>query len=176
MSIENWVRYFFLDASAIVKLVVKEDGSNNLRGFFNSSELFRTTSVTLSEAYGVIKRKWIHRGRPDKITNKGYFNAMYLLSSYVRNGRIKLTEASFLDANDFIMAEELVKKYPDPKRADEFLIDMVDALQIVSMKKETEMTKESAPVLVTTDNFFEIIATKEGLKVWNCNKKERPPE
>ena len=51
----------FLDASAAVKLVVNEDGSDRLLKSFNPAGSFFITTFCLFEALGVLKRKWIKK-------------------------------------------------------------------------------------------------------------------
>lgn len=167
---KKWVTYFFLDASAIVKLVSNEAGSDNLKRLFNSSALFCTTRLSIAEAYGVLKRKWCNK----QSTDKGYLNRMYLLNSYMGH-RIKFVEGSLETKNDFNEAEELFKKYSKESRNKS--IDLSDALQIVAMKNNffSKMRGESKPVLVTADESLERAAREEGLKVWNCNKTAEPP-
>ena len=168
----HWTRYFFLDASAIVKLLANEVGSENLLKTFNRGELFRSTWLSVAEAYGVLKRKWLKK----EIEDSGYLNRMYLLNSYLRGKRIKLVEGSLDDINDFTEAEDLFKKYSRGSKNES--IDLSDALQLVAMKKEffPSMVGKSALVFVTTDGKLEKAAINEGIKVWNCIHKSDPPD
>jgi hypothetical protein len=70
----------YLDASAAVKLVLDEPGSDSLRQYFNTDGGFRITSLCLGEALGVLKYKWC-RGQ---LSEKDYFDKCYVLLAYVR--------------------------------------------------------------------------------------------
>jgi len=50
--------WYYLDASALVKLVVNEPGVNDVRRYFNTNSGACTTFVSFVEALGVLKRKW----------------------------------------------------------------------------------------------------------------------
>lgn len=53
----RYITYF--DASAAVKLVVPEPGSDNVRAHFNEHARFYMTSLCFAEALGVLKRKML---------------------------------------------------------------------------------------------------------------------
>lgn len=54
----GWVKVHYLDASALVKLVIGEPGSEPLRKFFYQNANFCTTTFCLAEALSVLKGKW----------------------------------------------------------------------------------------------------------------------
>ena len=66
------IKVKYLDAVALVKLVVDEGDCQPLREFYYSHTSFCTTSLCLAEALNVLKRKWI---REKKITIDEYFLA-----------------------------------------------------------------------------------------------------
>jgi len=155
MEYVNTVKFFFLDASVIVKFVIDEPGSKEARELVGKGTL-RTTQYCLYEAYGVIKRKW----KQKKIDDEKYLNAMFLLSSFTRNNMIRSVENSLENIDDFWEAKELVTKYPNK-------IDLSDALQIVSLKKGfySFLGGESQPVLVTEHKELGKVVRELGLKV-----------
>ncbi|MDA2925484.1 hypothetical protein MYX65_12700 [Acidobacteria bacterium AH-259-L09] len=57
----EWVRTHYLDASALVKLVVNEGDCGPIRQFFNSDTNFCATLLCLAEALGTLKRKWTRK-------------------------------------------------------------------------------------------------------------------
>ena len=65
------VRTHYLDASAIVKLFVNEDGSEKLKEYFSKYSSFNTTSLCFAEALSVLKRK----NRKKLLTEEAYFKA-----------------------------------------------------------------------------------------------------
>src|SRR5438874_4492592 len=79
----------FLDASAAVKLVVNEVGSDRLRSTFDSAGSFFITNFCLFEALGVLKRKWI---KEKKITRDEYLERCFLLFNYVKDKHLNIND------------------------------------------------------------------------------------
>src|SRR5258705_13046415 len=77
-----------LDASAAVKLVLQEPGSDNLRPYFQTGRHFLITTLCLAEALGALKRKMLEK----KLSRKEYFDRCYLLIQYVRSHKTQLDE------------------------------------------------------------------------------------
>jgi len=63
------IRTHYLDASAIVKLCVKEDGSETLHAYCGNHSNFRTTALSFGEALGMLKVKHF---RYKTIDEEGY--------------------------------------------------------------------------------------------------------
>ena len=63
----EWVKFHYLDASALIKLVVDEGDCGPFRSFFNSNTNFCTTPLCLAEALGSLKRKWTRRTEKDDL-------------------------------------------------------------------------------------------------------------
>lgn len=160
----DYVRVHYLDASALVKLLVDEPGSSRLKEYFDNPNVFRMTSLCFAEALGVLKAKYLYRG---EITEKGYLHRSYLLEVYLKHGRIKLDEVSLTDPAMFDEVEVIVKKYQ---------IDISDALQIVTLKKGrySKFVEESQSLLITADADLAKAARSEGLKVWDCINEPSP--
>jgi predicted nucleic acid-binding protein len=149
------IKFFLLDASAIVKFVIDEPGSDKVRELPGQGAC-HTTEICLCEAYGVISRKW-KKGRIDDDT---YCRAIEVLSSLRRNSDIRVLDNSFENLDDLHEAKTLFTKYSA-------LIDLVDALQIISLKKGfySLLAGDSQPSLVTADKDLSEVAIIEGLKV-----------
>jgi predicted nucleic acid-binding protein len=154
------IKFRFLDASVIVKLVIEEPGSEMVKGILGEGTC-RTTQYCIYEAYGVIKRKW----EKEEIDNQKYFKAMYLLSAFIRNKQIRIVDVFLEDISDFKEAKRIVEQ--STNKNGKCLIDLSDALQIISMKKGfySLLEGESKPVLITADNDLGEVAKKEGLSV-----------
>jgi predicted nucleic acid-binding protein len=148
------VKFYFFDASILVKLFIDEPGSNEARELLGKGTC-QTTRYCQYEAYGVIKRKW----KKKEIDDEKYFHAIYIMSSFFRDKRIKLVENSLENLDDLREAQRLVAQYPRK-------VDLSDALQIVSMKKGffRLLGGESRPVLATVDEKLAKVAKEEGLK------------
>lgn len=160
------IRTHYLDASAIVMLLIREADSDKIHNYFRQYSNFRTTSLCFAEALGVLKAKrfW----RTPKITQNEYLQACNLLMAYVRNETISIEEVPTNQRSVFEEVEDLVKKYS---------VDLSDAFQIYTLKKGffSPLEGDSAPWLITGDSTLATAAKTEGLKnVWNC-KKEPPP-
>ena len=72
----RYIKASHLDASAAVKLVLQERGSEHLSSYFAKRAGFCITSVCLAEALGVFKRKRLR----DEISEKQYLATCYLCS------------------------------------------------------------------------------------------------
>jgi hypothetical protein len=84
----NSLKPAFLDASAAVKLVLKEHGSDRLLEYFNPTGSFFITSFCLFEGLGVLKRKMLKK----EIVRDHYFKSCFLLLSYVQLRRLRIDE------------------------------------------------------------------------------------
>jgi len=153
-----------LDASAAVKLVLSERGSDHLQAYFSGRAGFHITSLCLAEALGVLKRKLL-RG---EIPEDHYFAKCYFLLAYVRDSRLHIDDIELATFDIFFKAQELAKRYH---------LDLSDSLQLVSVKhgKFKSLVQESKTVLITADRALADAARKEGLRVWNCEEESKPP-
>ena len=68
MHLENFGTFFWLDASALLKLVLAERGSEELRGVFQAAGCVYTTSVCFGEALGALKVKRFYRKGKEAIS------------------------------------------------------------------------------------------------------------
>lgn len=160
---KKYFRANYLDASAVIKILIDEQGSPPVRQYFNGSNCFYMTSLCFAEALGVLKAKHLRK----EITPKGYLNRSYLFTVWLRERRVILDEVSFNDPNIFEEAERIVKKYG---------LDLSDALQLVTLKKGrfSNLGGESRSLLITADNGLAGAARGEGLMVWDCLNEAVP--
>ena len=160
----TYFRASYLDASAIIKVLVEEPDSLNVAQYFKAPHSFYMTSLCFAEALGVLKAKYF---RHQSITEKGYLNRSYLLTVWVRDQRIKLDEVPFTEPEVFGEVEVIVKRYQ---------IDTSDALQIVTIKrgKFSHCAGESQPLLITADRSLAEATRSEGLMVWDCIHEPSP--
>lgn len=157
----SYVTYF--DASAAVKLVVKEPGFENVREHFHRHRPYHCmTSLCFAEALGVLKRK-MERG---KITREQYSFGCYQMISQFKGHH--LDDTLDVPQETFMQAEALTRKYN---------VDLSDALQIITVKhgRFNKAADESKTVLATADARLATAAEQEGLRVWNVEKTEGPP-
>ena len=159
----EWVKMHYLDASALVKLVIDEGDCGPLRKYFNSTTNFCSTPLCLSEALGVLKRKWKRK----EITIDEYFGATRTLIIDTWGKRIELDDVG-LDPSVHSETEELARQHS---------LDLSDALQLVTLfnGRYSVLSQGSASVLITADKDLAVAADSEGVRVWNCRTSEVPP-
>ena len=160
----TYIRANYLDASAIIKVLVEEPDSSLVVEYFKGPHLFYMTSLCFAEALGVLKAKYFHH---NQITEKGYLNRSYRLTGWVRDRRVKLDEVPLTEPKVFEEVEAIVKKYH---------IDTSDALQIVTIKNGnfSNFSGESQSLLITADGDLAKAARNEGLIVWDCVREPSP--
>jgi PIN domain nuclease of toxin-antitoxin system len=100
------MRPYFLDASAITKLVIQEKGSQEVRDLCRTSSVIRTTWLSLAETYGIIKLRW-HR---EKWQKSVYFRKLFDLQKKIQR-RIKLDGALNLKDEDFRDVKRVLNQY-----------------------------------------------------------------
>ncbi len=159
MSNLTYGTIYFLDASALVKLVLLEEGSGVLKSFVERAGPFYTTSLCFGEALGVIKSRRFRR-HPE-IDQAAYIRATHYLRSQLVSGIFKIQEADLIDNAVFFQAADLSDKYG---------IDLSDALQILTVARSHTV----GATLITADEGLARAARAEGHTVWDC-QRESPP-
>lgn len=152
------IRTHYLDASAIVKLLVREEGSEKLESYSHEHINFRTTALCVGEALGVLKVKHFYRKELDR---EAYFCATEILAGWIsKTGGLEIEEANLADRDVFHEIEHVCKKYS---------LDLSDGLQILTLKKGffSSLTRDSAPILITADDKLAEAAKSEGGRVWH---------
>jgi predicted nucleic acid-binding protein len=153
----DWVKTRYLDASALVKLVIDEGDHEPVRTFFLSNSHFCATSICLAEALGVIKGKWTH----DRISDETYFSATRELVINSWGGKIEINNIDLFSPAGLAPVEELGRKHQ---------LDLSDALQIhtILRGRYSHLGPNSASVLITADKKLAQAAEAEGIRAWNC--------
>lgn len=152
-------KFHYLDANCLVKLVVVEAGSKELRGHCERRGIIcATTSFCFYEALGVLKAKWVNQKRPDHIQEETYLAACEELCALVENGQIQLEEVAIHNRLSFNESEKITKKYK---------IDLSDSFQLVSIRKGmlAQLKTPIVPALISEDGGVYKAAIEEGLKV-----------
>ena len=170
----KFIRIHYLDASAIVKLVLNEQGSAELRQYFGKESNFTATSLCFAEALGVLKVK---RFNQKSMTDEEYFSGCDELMAYVAYGNIKIEDIEIKDRSVFDEVEKLTRKHNQGKSKSK-TIDISDVFQIVSVKHNYFSqfpNTDSKPIFITGDKPLANAARSEGLRVWYCID-EQPPE
>jgi predicted nucleic acid-binding protein len=152
----------YLDASALVKLVIAEEHSEKLRAHCGRA-LLATTSLCFGEALGVLKGKWEYK----RLTSEAYLAACEDLFARVRNDSLEIEDTPLFSAHSresratYEEIETLARKHS---------LDISDALQLHTLRSGTysrlERTAEAS--LVTADSKLARAAKAEGMRAWDC--------
>ena len=156
------VRTHYLDASALVKLVIAEDHAEKLRAYCGRA-LLATTSLCFGEALGVLKGKWTH----GRLTQEAYLAACEDLFARVRNNSLEIEDTPLLSGN----SQELRANYEKiEKLAQKHSLDISDALQLLTLRSGTYSRLEGTAraSLVTADCKLARAAKAEGMPAWDC--------
>src|SRR6266516_1177837 len=165
MASVRYIKASHLDASAAVKLVLQERGSEHFRSYFAYRAGFYISSVWLAEALGVFNSKRLC----DEIAEKQYVTTCSLLLGFLRTPpRIHVDEIELSSLDTFAEAEEIARRHK---------IDLSDSLQLVSVKhgRSSSCVPGFKTVLITADRALASAAKAEGLRVWNCEEEAAPP-
>src|SRR4030042_6601801 len=111
-------RVYYLDASVLVKLAVKETGSEAIEKYMaaENKSTFYVTSLCFAEALGALKSRYSHK----EIDQETYFKAGDILKGHVGD-RIILADGDISESEIFWEVEKTAKLYG---------LDIVDAYQI----------------------------------------------
>lgn len=152
----------YLDASALVKLVIAEDHSERLRAYC-SRALLATTALCFGEALGVLKAKWTHK----HLTHNEYLAACEELFAHVRNGTLQIEDTPLHSGAPQVLREHYERI---EKLAKKHSLDISDALQLLIMQSGTYSTLAGAAraSLVTADRRLACAAKAEGMRAWDC--------
>lgn len=170
---DRTVMLYFLDASAIVKLLFEEKdekGATKVKELCKSSHPKRTTWLCVAEAYGCLKTFWLNNRKPKRdnlkqLNQRQYDRKLFHMQKYVQQ-RIKIVTEEWmsLQPQAFREIRDLLKKYPR--------IDFSDALHIDVLKRHRSLN----PVFVTSDKPLISAARYETLVVWNPESDDSYPQ
>lgn len=164
-----YVRHIFLDASALVALVldswIPQPGASEINAFWTTwSNLSYTNEPSLTEAFTVLKREW-KRG---PLSLDDYKCAVGMLHSMTIGDGFRISTFDYWQPKHCDLALQIVAKHS---------VDFLDAIQIVDIKQGPyyDWVSESATVLVTSDHNLAMAARSEGITSW-CAHCEPPPQ
>lgn len=154
---DQWAKTRYLDASALVKLVIDEGDHGPVRSFFQTNGNFCATSLCLAEALGVVKAKWTH----GRISEEKYFDATRELVINAWGGKIEINNVDLFSPEGLTPVEMLGRKHA---------LDLSDALQLHTILRGTYsvLGPQSSSVLITADAKLAKAAEVEGIRAWNC--------
>jgi predicted nucleic acid-binding protein len=153
------------DASALIKVFTREQGSDVVRDYFNNrSPTKYTTPFCFYETLNVLKVKWLYR---KEISKDEYTASAFRLVAWF--------EASTRYANDIDLKNPIVF-FRVRELAERHSLDLSDAFQIISVKEGyfSHLINDSQTVLVTADEALAKAAKIEGVKSWYCLGEPEP--
>ena len=160
---DQWAKHRYLDASALVKVVVDEGDHEPIRSFFLNNVNLGATSLCIMEALGVLKAKWTH----GRISEEQYFKASRQLIHFASGKKIEVEDIGLFTFQGLDAVQALAKKHS---------LDLSDALQLETILrgKYAHLGPNSASVLITADAGLATAAIAERVRVWNCIKDPQP--
>jgi predicted nucleic acid-binding protein len=160
---DHWAKHHYLDASALVKVVIDEGDHELVRSFFRTNVNLGATSLCVVEALGVIKAKWTY----DRISEDEYFKATRQLVQYASGKKLEVEDIGLFTFQGLDAVQAFAKKHS---------LDMSDALQLdtILRGKYAHLGPNSASTLITADAGLAAAAKSEGIRVWNCIKEPQP--
>ena len=156
------VYFYYLDASAFVKLALDEPGSLSVRDFFNKTPNACITQVSFIEAIGVLKRNW-----KDNWNNPDYHRAVEHLVQWVYGGKPKIDDVSLADPLIFKDVSNMAMQHN---------LDFADALQLFTILhgQHSPFCSGSKTRFISADKNLVIAARRHGIKTWRCSKDRNP--
>jgi len=163
-NFNDWAKAHYLDASAIIKLLIdipeENIGREALRAYFYGNANFHMTSLCFAEALGVLKVKCFYH---KKIKEEDYLTAIENLIW----GRTIIDDVPIKNYNILQEAKKLISDHQ---------LDLSDAMQIVTIMRGTYsiLGLNSQSILITADTKLANAARAEGARVWNCSTESKP--
>ena len=156
---EITVRNYFLDTTALVKIVCDEPGSGRVRALMQDPGVSLLTSwVLVAEALGVLKRKW----QGNELCDADYERKVQELFLRVRIGTISAVDVEIVNGEAHLKTYEL--EFAKVRGRFPFL-DAADALQFRAIEEGIlkYYAGESRPRLVCADKRLLAAANEEGI-------------
>ncbi len=161
----DYARFHFLDASALVKLLLHpdiiEEGSERLADYRRDNSNFGTINLCITEALTVIKSKHFGSKKNRSLNLDGYLIVANRLKVMLGHKTIRAFEFDFLSNRNFTEACHLVKNHG---------IDLIDAFQLLSVSSGpfSSLTGKSHTLFITADENLSKAAQNEGIETWYC--------
>lgn len=163
------LRPYWLDATALVKLVHKEPGSDRVEGVVQGNAWFETTWLCVAEAHGVLKRLF----SKNQITSNQYHMKLFRLRSWIEAERIRVRMTWLQPGEPKPAGSHDVRRL-----AEKHNLDFSDAIQLIEFRGGAlaATVDEAEAVFVSSDEGLLKAAKAEGMKVWNPEVEQTPPQ
>lgn len=162
---KDTVHVWYLDASALVKVVVDEGDHAIVREFYYTHPNCHATALCLMEALGALKAKWMH----SRLTHDEYIKASRKLIIDAWGKKVRPDNVDLFTPEGLKAVEELARKHQ---------LDLSDALQLETILHGTfqYFAEDAKPILITADRKLAEAARAEGIRAWNCADEGPPVE
>jgi predicted nucleic acid-binding protein len=162
MKFDQSARNTYIDASALIKYLKYEDGSEQIVEFINNNVNLCVTSICMSEALGALKAQSYNKQDP------GYYPAVKKFMMLLFNGKFEIEDSNFHSNYDLI---ELIDDY-----SNKFQLDFSDAMQLVTIQhgKYSFLGPNSNSVFVSADKKLIKSARSLGIQTWDCLEDQKP--
>lgn len=146
------IRTHYLDASAIVKLLIDEEGSDAVRSYLGPHATWVTTSLCFAETLGVLKAKQVHK----HISMEKYLGACEELMAHIRGQTITIEDVGLTERAVFDEVEVLCERHA---------LDLSDGCQLLTLRngRLSRLEGDSRPILVTADKKLAKAARRDAL-------------
>jgi predicted nucleic acid-binding protein len=168
ISMTEWGKTHYLDASVLVKLIADdpedEPGRKAVREYYwQHTDSVYATSFSIAETFSAFKGKF----RREQITESQYVKYVREFIRLTVGANLRIDEVSIFSSVVVRDAERLIKTYQ---------IDFLDCFQIVTIMhgKFSVLGPNSQSLLITADDGLAKAARAEGAKVWNCRNEPAP--
>jgi hypothetical protein len=166
------MRPWLVDASAVVKLFHKEDGSEAVHALFARETWLESTWICVAETFRAIKKYWLRKefGEGDPGAD-AYYEKVHRLQAYLRTGTIRLIDRERLEGQALLEARKITRRF-----LEEFKLDFSDAIQLVEMVSDPKgrYVLGSKPILVTADPGMLAAAAELKIETWNPGEDPLP--
>ncbi|MBI4825137.1 MAG: PIN domain-containing protein [Nitrospirae bacterium] len=160
---KNWKHArLLLDTSALLKLIapdLNEPGTQNLRAYIEAGIAVHTCDYCIGEFLGIMKRKWLSKNDPKKVSIDGYLLSINRLQNKIAKNRLHVHQLSLPKYYDKSLA--IVKKYN---------IDMIDSMLLLYFQDSQDLD-----LFVTADGELTKAAHDFKLLCWNLIDAPEPP-
>ena len=162
LQMSEAIFYYYLDASALVKLVVDEPGSESIHNFFNSTPNACVTLISFIESLGVLKRKW-----KDNWDKPAYHKAVEDLLIMIYGGKPEVDNMTLADPDTFKYVSQIAGQYN---------LDFADAFQLIAILKGkyAPFNLGSKTRFISADRGLVRAARDQGILTWLCSKTAEP--
>lgn len=158
-------RPVFFDASALVKLVLTEPGSEKANRIKSWAPWVDTSWICIAEVLGCLKRKW----NAKELSDNAYSGHVYAFLSLMRDGAIHAVDVGRESSSQFGQCALLVPDIELPLKLKDldYEVDAADAIQLLIIRKHwahRALVQDQKLCFVSADRHLLQAAITEGIQ------------